>query len=406
MKSENSIITCAVTDCEYIGNLKKGETCPKCGNIANIVSPDYYKKLVKIKKNEPLNIEKTSNIQKKPMRKKVKRRKNMPYYTCPHCMENHDITVEECPQKKIKLPKKYIEAWKKKEPVIFMLAIGITAHGKTTYLSSLLNCLLSGEIAKRWPGFAFLSLDHKGIVRIKNEYVKPLNEGYLPAPSPIMFPEPLMIRFQKMPVIEKRMMGDRVKQKDVTFVIYDVGGETFTEDRKIIKNLPILKKIKNLIFLVSLPDLLKTQTGHIELHELLNSILNSLEHDTKGGNALVAFTKADLMWNNLNDPQNHNDVTYGPLSIKRNLEIPEVNQFKIKKYIENINLFSKRIEDHLRDDRYGGFVNNLDNNFNSYKFTTVSALGDAPDKNNEIASLEPNQLVVPLIWMMNFDKHL
>ena len=45
---------------------------------------------------------------------------------CPYCMNVHDPTVRECPEKQLRIPVTYLEAGSEKIPVLFIMTIGYT----------------------------------------------------------------------------------------------------------------------------------------------------------------------------------------------------------------------------------------------------------------------------------------
>ena len=120
-------------------------------------------------------------------------------YICPFCMEKHSDSVEECVRKKVRVPSVYIDDIKDGVPVMFVFTIGYSGHGKTCFLSSFFHTLYHGSIALQWPGFSFLGLNQQTLTTIRNEYVNILDSGRLPAKTAIMFPTPLILKFQQIP---------------------------------------------------------------------------------------------------------------------------------------------------------------------------------------------------------------
>ena len=121
-------------------------------------------------------------------------------FLCPFCMKYHHYSKIQCPEKKIRIPSVYLEDSKRGVPIVVMLTIGYSGHGKTCFLSSFFHTLYRGKISEKWPGFSFIGLTMETLNRIHSEYVNILDHGRLPPKTPIMFPTPLILKFQQIPL--------------------------------------------------------------------------------------------------------------------------------------------------------------------------------------------------------------
>ncbi len=317
---------------------------------------------------------------------------------CPFCMNEHNQTEEECPEKGLRIPKSYLTS---NNPVNFVFTIGYSGHGKTCYLSSLFHTFYHGSYSQKWPGFSFLGLTQDTLNKIHNEYVHPLSQGNLPPKTPIMFPTPLILKLQNAP-LKKGPLSLRVKQKEIIIIFYDIGGGTFEVAEKIEENLPLLSKIRTLVFLIDLPGLIEDETeGKPDvvkrLHNLMNTIYLALENINQKNkkDLIICFSKADIMWK-------RKDL-YGALAMKRKNSLPSIRE--IPKYMIEMKNFSENIHRYISE-RYNPFYAVLKNNFRKIYFTTFSALGKAPTDDNQIKALTPRNVLDPIFWTMRLNKCL
>lgn len=318
----------------------------------------------------------------------------MNIFLCPFCMGKHKLDF--CPDKKKPIPRSYREIKKKNLPLFYLFTIGYSGHGKTCFLSSLFYSLYQ-SVAQRWPGFSFLSLNQSTLDKIHRDYVNILADLKIPAKTPIMFPEPLLIKMQKFP-LKKNMFSNQIKQQEVVFVFYDIGGGTFEVDRKIEENLPIIKNVPCLLFLVDLPGLLKSEEDfnavERKLHGLFNIIINTVEkYDLRKKKSLIiSFTKADLM--------EGNEDLFGPLTTWMEDIFPDELPVleKVEYYVQELMTFSGLIGSFFLD-KFPMLYNTLSNNFKNIYFSIFSALGHDPVK-GMLNDLEPIRIFDPIFFTL------
>ncbi len=325
-------------------------------------------------------------------------------FICPFCMKRHEDTVKSCPDKNIPIPSVYIDDLKNSTPAVFVFTIGYSGHGKTCFLSSFLHSLYHGAILKKWPGFSFMGLNMDTLNKIHNEYVNILEQGKLPAKTAIMFPTPLILKFQNVPLkvkgIRRIIKRSKMEQKDLIFVFYDIGGGTFEVDEKIKQNLPILGEINTLVFLIDLPGIIKDSidgsSAVQKMDYLLGTVYLAIKElgQAKEKNIVLCFTKADIMWGK--------KEIYGPLSARWKYGTPSVNE--LHEYFDKMKERSDSISNYIYEN-YTLFHSNLHNNFKSVCFTSLSSLGSQPN-GNEIPMLSPTQVIDPILWTLKLERYL
>lgn len=333
---------------------------------------------------------------------------------CPYCMGTHVDGRRICENNKEKkshqIPLSYLEACKKKRPIIFLMTIGYSGHGKTCYLSSLLHSLYDDLYTRSWSSFSFLGLTQDTLKNIHDTYISPLSRGDLPPRTQDYFESPLIVSFQNIPIRigkAKRLLDSfsqdslSVNDEELITVFYDIGGEVYDVRNQIDVCIPVLKKMNPLLFLIDLPGLIEEeQQGGTEVHENMHTLINNIQlalteaGQGKRKDIVICFTKADRMWGK--------KEAFGPLSEEPPNEIP--TQAEMAAYLGELRAFSKRIEEFVSG-HYPAFYNIVRNNFRKYGFTTVSALGSNP-KDDKIPALEPNRVFDPMFWSLMMNKYL
>jgi len=321
-------------------------------------------------------------------------------------MNQHPASTAVCPEKEIRIPSVYAEDVRHGVPVVVMLTVGYSGHGKTCFLSSLFHSLYHDSVSEKWPGFSFIGLTMETLNRIHHEFVTILDHGNLPPKTPIMFPTPLILKFQRLPLkvtnwFKKHIQHREIEQRELIVIFYDIGGGTFDVDEKIRQNIPVLREISTLIFLVSLPQLLSEANEHSgisavqRLHKLLNTIVIAMRDlgQKRQKNIQICFTMGDEMW----DQEN---LLYGPLSMRLSHPIPPVGE--LSSYFAACRSDSNIIQDHIESE-YRAFYNTLVNNFGHIRFTSVSSLGTQPTQDGRILNLAPNNVFDPLLSLLELE---
>lgn len=326
---------------------------------------------------------------------------------CPFCMKEHQYSVLECPEKHVRIPFVYIEDAKRGVPIVVMLTIGYSGHGKTCFLSSFFHTLYRGNLADIWPGFSFIGLTMDTLNTIHHEYVNILDGGHLPPKTPIMFPTPLILKFQKFPLkvnnfFKKFFHRMTIAPDELICIFYDIGGGTFEVDEKIRNNIPVLVEVNTLVFLVSLPMVLDAAQSQVaavqQLHKLLNTIVLAIGKigQQKKKDLVICFTMGDEMWN-------CGDNRYGQLSIPIHHAIPTADA--VPGYFSELQYDSDLVRQHVQES-FRPFFNAIVNNFRSVRFTTISALGNQPTAAGEIRHLAPTNIFDPFLALLQCEGYL
>ncbi len=330
-------------------------------------------------------------------------------FICPFCMNEHRLSINNCSEKGKNIPVSFKNAIKDGAPHIFIATIGYRTHGKTCFLSSLFYSLYA--LPHEWENFSFIPLNQESLSNV-NDNINILRKGHLPPATPVMFPIPSVLLLQKMPLYKKQSkflskffdFDKKMIRENLLLTFYDIGGETFNDEKLVNHNLKILKHVGNLLVLIDLPKLVKDSQvdgvpPEVKMQSLFATIYNSLNAmNLKKKKAItVCFTKSDLMTGN---------SIYGPLSEWEEDEFPdEIPPIdSLPYYVEDTKQFSDRIAEYIKKE-YPAFYYGLENNFASVNFSTFSALGSAPTE-NELATLSPKRVLDPIVWSLVEDKYL
>jgi len=319
-------------------------------------------------------------------------------------MGRHKHTVERCPVKNIEIPAAFRNDLIKGIPNVVLFVIGYRGHGKTCFLSSFFHTLYNGVMADRkiWPGFSFMGLNMDSLNKIHKDYVNILERGYVPPPNLVMFPTPLLLRFQRIPFKGRgfKRLFNHSNQGDIIFTFYDIGGETYEVEQSIRENLPILKEINTLLFLIDLPRLVEDAQEKLPVEQRLHDLINIvyLAKEGLGGrrkkNIIVCFSKADLMWDK--------EEIFGPLAMRRGHDAPSLDE--LPEYFKKLSANSHAIAKFM-ERKYPTFYNDLCNNFASVFFTSLSSLGNQP-VGDRISVLAPSHIFDPVLWTLKSERYL
>lgn len=323
---------------------------------------------------------------------------------CPFCMNKHELSF--CNVKNKVIPRSFVESLKKNLPVIYFFTIGYSGHGKTCYLSSLFYFLYH-YIVEKWQNFSLLGLNQETLEKLHRTYIDALEDLRLPAKTPIMFPEPLIVKAQKIPILKSRGLFFK-KNTDMVFVFYDAGGGTFEVDKKIEENLPVIRSMQTLIFLIDLAGMVNKkenregalQAADRKIHSLLNIIHNTIDKlgQRKKKKLILCFTKADLMTGD--------EATFGPLACWEDDHFPDdfPDPRNMDFYLTELLQFSRLIEQYFSTS-YPMVYNTLKNNFKEIYFSTFSALGSNPE-GGTIKKLEPKRVFDPIFLTMHTEGYI
>lgn len=292
---------------------------------------------------------------------------------CPFCFQFHDDSTTRCEERDLEIPQRYIERVNENVPVIPMLAIGFSGHGKTCFLSSLFHYLLEGPLSHKWPGFNWYGLNSETLNRVRKDYVDRMQRGQIPPPTPGMFKwedgGPLILELQNVPRFVRLRFGRwGIGRQDVIFLFFDIGGEACEDTEKILKNFPFFQEFNPLTILIDLTMLIKEGDEKVSnamqrMHQLMNMIYVMPPEITRTQDVLICYVKADRMWG-----QSHR---FGPLAVKTSTEDPTPD--KIPAYLDEFEDLEQNRALHLW--RVSAFLQRAQKQFQTSTFYNSFSLG-------------------------------
>lgn len=381
--NEDETYTC--TSCSAIVS-RDAQSCPNCGEKLDGFAEETMSSTVT-----------TSTTQEKK-------------YFCPFCFGQHILSTTNCANKQLIIPPAYIRSQAEKVKTVLMLTIGNRGHGKTCFLSSFFHSLYHGAPTQKWPAFSFLALHREK--EIRTDYVSPIQKNVLPPRTEWELEDPVILEFQGF-YFARKLLGLHLplsflyKPGKLVTLFYDIAGEAFDSVASIQESvLPVLKNVKNLVFLIDLVETKeraqKENAGVVEyLHSLINVVYNALDHigTVRKKGIIICFTKADIMWG---------EKAFGPLAQKSPLDFPEPNE--LLDYSMQLKSRSDVIAEFIRQ-QYPLFYNTLSTHFKPIRFASFSALGEEAreikNQNGEIIRtvdrIKPSNVFDPFLWCLKME---
>jgi hypothetical protein len=294
---------------------------------------------------------------------------------CPFCLKPHNFTSSlelVCPVHQEKVPADYASEYNQVPP-LWLVAVGFSQHGKTTYLAAL--TLILENISKVWPGVYYIPLDQYTTEKIR-EMRREAREGK--PPSATLKQEvsrPLLFSVYQLPETGSRCL-----------VMYDIAGEIYNSIEEVQEYVPAIKRASTIWFLVSLADLESDQEGKMitELFNAYRSGMENLRIDLKGRNLIVVYTKGDI----LDLPKELEDyLESDPFKglTRHSTIIPDLEDFSLSDYIVEMNNISDQLQEYTRARVRGGaaFINMVKAKGMNLRFCLTSALGERPDPSSQ-----------------------
>lgn len=294
-------------------------------------------------------------------------------HRCPHCGET--------------VPSMYVNDYRRFPPLV-ATGVGFTGHGKTVYFASLFHALRHDLLASLWPQFFTLALDEESL-RAVLDNMAILNDGRLPAATPVNFSRPTLLRLANVPTL-----------RDATLAIYDLSGETFANIAQREEYTQYVSRARTALFLVCIPELMQVEGAFslpVAMEKLLNNYIARIANiggDTHNQRLLVVYTKADV----LSDYLKHeswealrNYVSAGPFEGLGSMRV----------YMARLKYISTLLEDFTeRGVKARMFMNMAREHFRGVDFCMVSALGAAPNGNHLTVRINPSRVLDPLLTIM------
>jgi hypothetical protein len=324
----------------------------------------------------------------------------MPQPKCPFCQGKHDFTKSpyHCPVfNGEEIPETYISDYKHVPP-LWLVTVGFTRHGKTSYLAAL--TMMLENVNRVWPETTQHYMDQYTF-RAVQEIRRQADTGEQPQATVKGVPRPLLISMYDVPEASSRCL-----------VLYDTSGELYEtlqgpDDVEYIRS---LREVKNIWFLVSLRDLKDESARRIsDLLTIYLSGMQRLKWPLAGRNLIVVYTKADKVWSELPERVQ----TYMQDDPFRNVtnydqDVADMRGFSLNHYVDEMRAVSIELEEYTRKRIPGGgaFISLARRYDMGLFFTVNSALGADPDpRENRLRQDATRYRVLdPYLWAVYLDK--
>jgi hypothetical protein len=305
---------------------------------------------------------------------------------CPYCLQS--TSGNKCQNKGCErdIPALYVQRQSKMfaRPPAVLSIVGFRGHGKTVYLTSLLD-QMERRLAKVWDKFTREGLD-MSVVKNLQKLLADLRGGVLPEGTRRIFPEPSLHTLSDMPHFGTREL-----------IIFDPAGESFEKTEAEMKDYAgFIKYARVVLFIVSPRDL--TEPKDNNLNTLLQSYLSgmaTMKGKTADQRLIVAYTKADML---REDFKAYADVL-------NHLQSPDYEGMKNpRKYLDKLARISMQLRAYTTETLGAiAFVRLAEKSFREVAFCAVSALGKPPSKDGRIdTTMEPRGVADPLYWLLKW----
>jgi hypothetical protein len=314
----------------------------------------------------------------------------MVHVVCPFCLKAHDFVDSyvclEYPSETV--PPTYVRDYAAVPP-LWLVTMGFSGHGKTTYLAAL--TLMLENIGTAWQGMFYRPLDQytMDMVRlVRREAML----GDLPPSVPKGIPRPLLFCVYNLPESGSRCL-----------VMYDMSGEVCNSISGVQEYVTSIKQVTTMWFLVSLRDLEKDAECKTitDLFAVYLSAMESLNVSLTGRNLIVVYTKADLEPSTKEVREYLMQDPHQWLTSNRGAP-PAMGGFSLGDYVENMVAMSDYLEEYTWKRVRGGaaFLNMVKAQGMNLVFSITSALGQSPDPYSSRLPVEATRFRVldPLLW--------
>jgi len=314
---------------------------------------------------------------------------------CPFCLKPHDFSsslrCETYPEETV--PNVYVKDYSKTPP-LWLVTVGFSRHGKTTYLPAL--TLVLENISRVWGDVYYRHSDQYTIDAIRQMRREAIH-GELPLPSPKKVPRPILFNVYALPESGSRCL-----------VMYDVAGEIYDSLSEVQEYVTSIKQVSTTWFLVSLSDLEKDEEGKA-ITDLFQTYLSGMENlriNLEGRNLIVVYTKGDKSkYREFReylkaDPFQNLTLT--------DADVSDVKNCSFQDYIQKMNEMSEVLEDHTRERVRGGsaFINMVKASGMNLVFSVTSALGEDPSSASNSLSVNARRYRVldPFLWSVTLES--
>lgn len=313
---------------------------------------------------------------------------------CPFCLKPHDFDASlDCPTTEYRVPVDYVSEYRSAPP-LWLVTVGFSGHGKTTYLAAL--TLMLENMDRVWERMFSSQMDNHTMQRVREIRLEAM-QGDLQAPTDVDTPRPLLFNVQNLPGGSSRSL-----------VMYDVAGQIFEDLDEVHKYVAALKQVTTTWFLISPRDLRAADNDKTipELFTAYRSGMRNLRIDLNQRNLIVIYTKADIA----DFPRDIQDYLINdPLrSLTQQDGSYEQIDFALDEYVWEMRQMSERLKIYTKEKVQGGraFISMVESSGMNLVFCTTSALGDSPDPTQGIMleNAPRYRVLDPFLWATTLDK--
>ncbi|RMG70593.1 MAG: hypothetical protein D6711_16920 [Chloroflexi bacterium] len=312
--------------------------------------------------------------------------------TCPYCghkqaFPRDQTTCQSCEEE---IPSKYISNSRKRPPV-WMVTVGYTRHGKTTYLDSL--ALVLENLGKISRGTFCTHLDSTTFDKLR-DIRKEAQEGTLSgATQRGNRPRPLILSLPNF-----------LDNACNTLVINDLPGEIFDKPEVADNYAEPIRQAETIWFIISLSDIFSDKEGRT-IAELVQNYVDSMERlgsHPKGRRILAVYTKADRLVNRL-PPTIKEYLGQDPYSKIKQMTMAEAqaNLFDAFEYVDKMYRISEDLKEYTFNEvpRGADFISMIEYYGMELSFSIVASVPGADGLTTGVDT--PRFRVIdPLIWSL------
>lgn len=313
--------------------------------------------------------------------------------TCPYCGHKQTFVGKQdtCQQCHEEVPSQYLKNARQRDPV-WMVTIGYSQHGKTTYLDGL--ALTLENIAKMSMGTFSTTLDSHTFERLR-EIRREAQEGLLSDATQETGnrPRPLLLSVPNF-------LGHAYN----TLVINDLPGEIFDKPEIAQNYAEPIQQARTIWFIISLADIFDDRQGRA-IPDLLKSYIDSMERlgsQARDRHVLVVYTKADRLLNKLpEDIKNYlADDPYMAIQ-QMTMADTHANQLDAFAYLDQMARVSQALKEFTFNTVPQGatFVAMADHYGMKLSFSVVASVPGA-DKRTTGVDTPRHRMIDPLLWSL------
>src|SRR4051812_2264215 len=314
---------------------------------------------------------------------------------CPHCLRPGDLQLADDPDQGRVLrcpnpgcdyptvPVLYGEDYHAHPPTPVSI-VGLSGHGKTVFIESLLQEIQ--QLGARWSesGFFFTWLDE---IQMRNAYkrIRALREGQLPKGTKTVFQQPQVLRLSNIP----RVGGSQL-------VIFDTGGEAFLDSATLADAGKYVRHSSAVIWLLSLKkgDPYDTPDDVNQMMTVYLQTMSRMGGRTQDQTLVLVLTKGDELLHRPDLPESARTALatadYSPAG-------------PVWPVLEEA---SADLENWLKSEKcgYHNLVNLVKSRFKAVRYAVVSAQGAPSDGASLQFGLMPRGVLAPLLWLWRLNR--